>query len=198
MHKPHLLFATKDKFTGKKSLIKAQYWFAFLSSHYGLSNSSFSKVLHIWLLKMKKGLRADTPHPHNNSTFFPLQLLHAKYTQQQHQEERFTHSATIWHLQNLSIHQMVHSLILHLLRLEGKIFLCYCSVQLLEPGKWNAWDLQTPACQQLSWRKYPDPRQFSRGCFLKQPHTIKLIRARHSNGPHKSPETNDLSVLARS
>lgn len=134
MHKPHLLFATKDKFTGNKSLIKAQYWGAFLSSHYGLSNSSFSKVLHIWLLKMKKGLRADTPHPHNNSTFFPLQLLHAKYTQQQHQEECFTHSATIWHLQNLSIHQMVHSLILHLLRLEGKKNL---SLLLFSPTPWT-------------------------------------------------------------
>lgn len=64
---------------------------------------------------------------------------------------------------------MVHSFILHLLRLEGKIFLCYCSVQLLEPGKWNAWDFQKLACQQLCWSKYPDPRPFSRGCFLNSP-----------------------------
>lgn len=49
---------------------------------------------------------------------------------------------------------------------RGKIFLCYCSLQVLEPGKWNAWDLQKVAGQQLCWRKYPDPRQFSRGCFL--------------------------------
>lgn len=125
----------------------------------------FQSPSYLAAAKWKKGLRADTLHSCKNSTFFPLQLLNVKHNQQQ-REECFTHWATMWHLQNLSIHQMVHSVVLHLLRLEGKIFLCYCSVQLLEPGKGNAWDPQKLACQQLCWRKYPDPRQFSRGSFL--------------------------------
>lgn len=169
MHNTHLLFATKGNFTENKNLIIAQYWGASLNSHYRPRILCFSKVLHTWLLKMTKSTESWYLHSYKNSTFFPLQLWNVKYNQQQQREECFTHWAAMWHLQNLSIHPMLHSFILHLLRLEGKIFLCYCSVQLLEAGNWNAWDLQKLACQQLCWRKYPEPRQFSRGCSLNSP-----------------------------
>lgn len=79
---------------------------------------------------------------------------------------------------------------------RGKIFLCNCSVQLLEGAKWNAWDLQKVACQQLCWRKSLIPA-ILQGLLLEQPHTIKLTATRHSSGTQKSPGTTHLSGLAR-
>lgn len=80
---------------------------------------------------------------------------------------------------------------------RGKIFLCYCSVQLLEPGKWNAWDLQKLLSTALL-KEIPWSQAILQGLVFEQPHSIKLIGTRHSNGTHKLPGTNHLSLLARS
>lgn len=134
MHNTHLLFATKGNFTENKNLIIAQYWGASLNSHYRPRILCFSKVLHTWLLKMTKSTESWYLHSYKNSTFFPLQLWNVKYNQQQQLEECFTHWAAMWHLQNLSIHPMLHSFILHLLRLEGKSFFAIVQLNSLKQG----------------------------------------------------------------
>lgn len=121
---------------------------------------------------------------HSTLTYFPLQLLHIKYNPRQHQEECLTHWETIWHLQSLSIHQIV----IH--------WSCTCSdysenpsLLLFSSAPWTreVKGLQKLASQQHYQSKYPDHRRFSRSPTLPNTSELCTLKASDKSSEQSTP-----------